>query len=111
MIKSGVIPAMSLGNPNGNCMEGGKEQAILLLGTRFSGSEQVADVTSSMLLQRGQKKVISYLLNLAGSSLAMKHIPKNWRKAIVTFILKIGKEDPISPISLTSFLLKAIKSE
>ncbi|WP_221935848.1 hypothetical protein, partial [Klebsiella pneumoniae] len=66
------------------------------------------------LLQRGKERILKYLVEIARSSLVLGYIPRAWQRARVSFIPKTGKRDatlPTSfrPISLTSFLLKAIE--
>lgn len=66
------------------------------------------------LLQKGEKELLPYLINIYRCSLALKYIPENWRGAKIIFLPKMGKKDitdPKSyrPISLTSFFLKTLE--
>ena len=67
-----------------------------------------------IFLQKGLQVLITHLIGIFRSSLAIGYIPIPWRRAKVVFIPKVGKKDtndPKSyrPISLTSFLLKTLE--
>lgn len=66
------------------------------------------------MLKRAGKFIGKTLQTLFRASLQLSHVPNSWQKTNVTFIAKSGKEDYTSassyrPISLTSFLLKALE--
>ena len=66
------------------------------------------------LLQRAGETVIGPLVRLARASLTLGHVPEAWRSTRVVYIPKAGKNGYTSPkdfrpISLTSFLLKAVE--
>ena len=66
------------------------------------------------LLQRGREEVVPHLVRIFRSSLALGYIPRQWRRARVIFIPKMGRKDTTNPkasrpISLTSFMLKTMK--
>ena len=67
-----------------------------------------------ILLQKGLQVLITHLIGIFRSSLAIGYIPSPWRRAKVVFIPKMGKKDTNNPksyrpISLTSFLLKTLE--
>lgn len=67
-----------------------------------------------VLLQKGEKHVLTPLGRLFRASLATGYIPSAWKPSRVTFIPKPGRTDHSSakdyrPISLTSFLLKIME--
>lgn len=67
-----------------------------------------------VLLQKGAKELIPFLLNIFRGSLALGYIPEKWRRAKIIFIPKLGKKDitnpkSFRPISLTPFPLKTME--
>ena len=66
------------------------------------------------LLQKGKELILPHMVRICRSSLAYGYIPEPWRRAKVVFIPKAGKRDTSAPksyrpISLTSFMLKAME--
>lgn len=66
------------------------------------------------MLKEGIDVLLGRLTSIFKSSIALGHIPKLWEKVRVVFILKPGKSShgeakDFRPISLTSFLLKAVE--
>lgn len=65
-------------------------------------------------LKEGVKELLPHLVRICRASLAFGYIPQAWRTARVVFIPKAGKKDMANPrsfrpISLTSFMLKAME--
>lgn len=67
-----------------------------------------------VLLQQGVVVLLPYLIRIFRASLAWGYIPDQWTQVRVIFIPKAGRKDysqpkSFRPISLTSFLLKAME--
>ena len=72
------------------------------------------DVVFPVLLQKNIKLLAPILSRIFRACNAYGHIPTAWRPTKVIFIPKVGKDNyfevkSFRPISLASFLLKAVK--